>query len=127
MAGWFYISRMKTDIVGRKDIEKLVAKFYEKVMADSLLAPVFGHVDWPHHLPIISNFWSSILLGDKSYEGNPFQKHVNLPLTNAHFDRWLTLFEETVNENFAGITANEAKSRANTIAGIFRHKLGIRI
>ncbi|MGC1244127.1 MAG: group III truncated hemoglobin, partial [Chryseosolibacter sp.] len=61
---------MKHDIINREDIKLLVDSFYEKVQADALLAPVFNHVDWPHHLPIMYNFWSSMLLGDQSYRGN---------------------------------------------------------
>jgi hemoglobin len=117
---------MKRDILERKDIEKLVNEFYKKVFDDELLAPVFSQVDWPHHAPIMYNFWSSLLLGDKSYEGNPFQKHVKLPIGVLHFQRWLYLFSTTVDEIFEGDTANEAKARAESIAGIFQHKLGLK-
>jgi|SRR5687768_3286768 len=116
---------MKNDINTRADIEKLVNQFYGKVQNDQLLGPVFSHVDWPHHLPIMYNFWSSMLLGDQSYRGNPLQKHLPLPIEGKHFDQWLKLFTETVNENFAGDKAEEVKMRAESIAGIFQLKLGI--
>jgi len=109
----------------RIEIEILVNKFYEKVKADALLAPLFAHVDWPHHLPIMYNFWSSMLLGDQSYQGNPFQKHVPLPLQAQHFDQWLKLFEATVDENFEGDRAQEVKDRARSIARVFQYKLGL--
>lgn len=114
-----------TDIFTRKDIERLVNGFYEKVRADDLLAPVFSHIDWPHHLPVMYNFWSSILLGDMSYQGNPFQKHIHLPISRLHFERWLWLFHKTVDENFDGEVATEAKNRAQSIAGIFQHRMGL--
>ena len=116
---------MKNDINTRTDIEKLVNDFYDKVQRDQLLGPVFSHVDWAHHLPIMYDFWSSILLGDQSYRGNPLQKHLPLPIEGKHFDQWLKLFTETVNENFAGEKAEEVKMRAESIAGIFQLKLGI--
>ena len=109
----------------RSEIKILVDKFYQKVNQDSLLAPVFAHVDWPHHLPIMYRFWSSMLLGEQSYQGNPFQKHVPLPLKADHFDQWLKLFEATVDENFEGDKAQEAKDRARSIARVFQHKLGL--
>ncbi|HNV30948.1 MAG TPA: group III truncated hemoglobin [Cyclobacteriaceae bacterium] len=109
----------------RSEIKILVDKFYEKVNQDSLLAPVFAHVDWPHHLPIMYNFWASMLLGEQSYQGNPFQKHVPLPLKADHFDQWLKLFGETVDENFEGDRAQEVKERARSIARVFQHKLGL--
>jgi len=90
---------MKSDIATREDVKVLVDRFYDKVKEDELLGPVFSHVDWPHHLPIMYNFWSSMLLGDQSYRGNPFQKHISLPIDNKHFNQWLKLFRETVHEH----------------------------
>ncbi|HEY9489431.1 MAG TPA: group III truncated hemoglobin [Chryseosolibacter sp.] len=116
---------MKTEITTREDIKVLVDKFYDKVQKDPLLAPVFSHVNWPHHLPIMYNFWSSMLLGDQSYRGNPLQKHLPLAIQGEHFDQWLKLFRETVNENFLGDKAEEVKMRAHSIAGIFQMRLGI--
>ncbi len=115
----------KTDILNREDVAKLVDMFYEQVRQDSLLSPVFSHVDWPAHLPTMYNFWSSLLLGDNSYRGNPFQKHMNLPIAGEHFDRWLLLFSKTVKENFEGQKATEALERAHAIASLFRHRLGL--
>ncbi|HPM30595.1 MAG TPA: group III truncated hemoglobin [Chryseolinea sp.] len=114
---------MKEDIKTREDIQVLVNEFYNKVNKDELLAPVFGHVDWVKHLPVMYNFWSSMLLGDRTYEGNPFQKHIDLPIQSRHFNQWLLLFVKTVDENFQGAKADETKQRANSIAQIFQHKL----
>lgn len=113
------------EIKTKAEIVTLVDRFYEKVKHDLLLAPVFAHVDWPKHLPIMYNFWSSMLLGDQSYQGNPFQKHIGLSIQAEHFDRWITLFIETVDQNFVGEKAEEVKQRAQSIAGVFQHKLGI--
>lgn len=115
-----------TDIETREEVRLLVDSFYAKVQKDDLLAPVFSHVDWPHHLPVMYNFWSSILLGDMSYQGNPFQKHIGLPINASHFERWLQLFTETVDDHFAGEVATEAKNRAQTIAAMFQHKMGLK-
>lgn len=113
------------DIQSRYDIERLVDLFYAKVFADELLSPVFAAIEWQHHKPIMYNFWSAMLLGDQSYQGNPFQKHQSLSINTEHFDRWLKLFTETIDENFSGNKAEEAKTRAYSIAGIFQHKLGL--
>ena len=113
------------DIEQREDIKIMVDKFYEKVKLDSLLGPVFSNVDWPHHLPIMYDFWSSMLLGDQTYKGNPLQKHLALPIQREHFSRWLVLFKETVDENFEGEKAEEVKMRADSIAGIFQYKMGL--
>ena len=113
------------DIASREDIVRLVDSFYEKVKADELLAPKFQHLDWPKHLPVMYNFWSSMLLGDQSYQGNPFQKHISLSLQATLFDRWLNLFTQTIDEHFIGTKAEETKSRAQSIAGVWQHKLGL--
>lgn len=116
---------MKHDIRQRDDIKVLVDNFYQKVNADALLGPVFSHVDWPHHLPLMYNFWSSMLLGDQSYRGNPLQKHLPLPIGKPHFGRWLELFHETVNDHFEGEYADEIKMRAQAIASVFQSKMGL--
>lgn len=113
------------EIAEREDIIELVNRFYDKVKQDDLLGPVFSHVDWPHHLPIMYSFWSSMLLGEQSYKGNPFQKHVALAITASHFERWLELFQLTVDEFFIGDKAIEVKDRARSIAGVWQYKLGL--
>lgn len=116
---------VKKDIIHRDDVKLLVDNFYEKVKRHPLLGPVFAQVDWPHHLPIMYDFWSSMLLGDQTYTGNPLQKHLPLPLHREHFDQWLGVFTKTIDEKFSGEKAEEAKDRARNIAGIFQLKMGL--
>lgn len=117
----------KTDIQNQEDIVRLVDRFYDKVRGDSLLSPVFSHVDWPAHLPRMYSFWASLLLGDRSYQGNPMLKHLRLPIREEHFDRWMQLFTETMEAEFDGPTADEALDRAKSIAQLFRHRMGLSI
>lgn len=116
---------MNTDIETREHVVLMVNSFYEKVNADPVLAPMFSHVDWPHHLPIMHNFWSSMLLGDRSYLGNPLQKHLPLKINGEHFQRWLQLFKANIDEHFKGNKADETKMRAESIAAIFQYKMGL--
>lgn len=113
------------DIKTRTDVEKMVSTFYDRVKADELLAPKFELVYWPHHLPVMYNFWSSVLLGDMSYNRSPLAKHMDLNLSTEHFDRWLNLFCENMNAQFSGPVAEEAKNRARTISSLFQHKMGL--
>lgn len=113
------------DIKTRSDVEKMVKSFYDRVMADMILAPSFINVYWPRHLPVMYNFWSSMLLGDMSYSGSPLTKHMDLQLKTEHFDRWLKLFNENIDAQFAGPVAEEAKARAYTIANMFQYKMGL--
>lgn len=122
------MDKLKKDIESINEIRLLVNKFYEKVNRDDLLAWIFNDlskVDWKTHLPVMYDFWSSILLGTKSYKGQPFDVHLYLPVDKKHFDRWVDLFKNTVDENFSGPVADEAKLRAKTIAEIFQYKIKV--
>ena len=114
------------DITTEADIKHLVDSFYDKVNQDALLSPVFNDhskVDWEKHLPVMYQFWSTILLGTTSYSGQPFHKHAFLPVDQNHFAQWLYLFHETLTENFRGPIVEEAKLRAANIARIFLNKI----
>ena len=114
------------DIASEADVKLLVDAFYDKVNGDAMLAPIFNdhaHVNWEKHLPIMYRFWSSILLGTGSYDGQPFPKHAFLPVNQSHFAQWLLLFYETITENFRGPVAEEAKMRGANIARIFSNKI----
>lgn len=119
---------MKKDIENEADIKLLVDSFYDSVNQDNLLSPVFNNfaqVDWEHHLPVMYSFWSSILLGSMAYKGQPFPKHMRLPIERAHFSRWISLFTQTVDAHFEGRKAAEAKQKAGSIAQIFQMRLGL--
>ena len=115
------------DIQTEADVKKLVDAFYDKVNADALLAPVFNefaHVDWPTHLPRMYDFWSSLLLHTARYQGQPFLRHLPLPIAGAHFERWLALFRLTVEELFFGPVADEAKLRLSALPRFLRLACG---
>ena len=115
------------DIKEVEDIELMVNQFYGKVREDELLAPIFAtRVEegaWEKHLERMVSFWGTILLFQGDYRGNAFPKHVGLNIGAAHFDRWLLLFQNTVDEHFFGKKAEEAKERAEKMAKMFNSKL----
>jgi len=115
------------DIENMADIQQLVNSFYDKVRSDALLAPVFASKipdeHWPAHLQRLYNFWNAILFAERGFEGNPMQKHLQLPISEEHFEQWLALFRKTVDEQFAGPKAEEAKQRAKAIAQIMLFKI----
>jgi hemoglobin len=116
------------EIENAADVKTLVDRFYEKVNRDELLAPIFNdvaQVDWEEHKPQLYRFWETLLLNAGSYTGAPFPKHAILPVEQAHFERWLALFLATVDENFAGPKAEEAKGRALSIADTFARRMGV--
>ncbi len=115
-----------TDIQTLDDVQLLVDSFYGKVQQDQQLGPIFkANIQdrWPQHLAKMYSFWQTILLDEHTYDGRPFPPHARLPIDKVHFDRWLLLFHETVDELFQGTVAEEAKSRGNTMATLFQIKL----
>lgn len=110
------------------DIKQMVDTFYDKVNKDKELSYIFNDfakINWVTHLPIMYSFWSKLLLGEGDYRGNPFQKHIPLPIESHHFDRWVELFKQNIDEQFIGEIAEEAKLRAENIAYVFDNKLSM--
>lgn len=115
---------MRKDITTKEDIALLVDRFYGKVLQDEKLKPFFAGLDFAAHKPHMVHFWSFVLLDEPGYKTNVTEKHLHMPIKQDHFDRWLELFTETVDELFAGAKAEMAKQRAFTIAWTIGRKLG---
>ncbi|WP_229665972.1 group III truncated hemoglobin [Wenxinia marina] len=96
----------------------LVHAFYARVRTDPVLGPIFAERigDWGWHLERMVDFWSSVALMTGRYHGAPVPKHAGLPVTWAHFDRWLTLFQATAEEVCTPEGAKHVIERAERIA-----------
>jgi hemoglobin len=121
---------MKKDISSKADIQIIIDRFYEQVRADETIGFIFNDiakVDWPHHMPIMYDFWESTVFGTGTYTRNAMTPHFQLnekvPLTAAHFERWLQLFESTIDALFEGASADLMKERGKGIAGLMQLKL----
>lgn len=120
------------DIESRADIEQLIGFFYSQVKTDPLLSYIFNdvaQVDWEEHTPVIVDFWETILLDNPVYRKNAMEVHYVLhqktTFTAGHFERWLLLFRTSVQILFSGPRASLAIRRAEGIAGLMQHKMGI--
>lgn len=73
--------------------------FYGRVREDEVLAPIFESRlagRWDPHLERMCDFWSSVLLATGRFRGDAVEAHRHIPgIEPMHFDRWITLFEET--------------------------------
>ncbi|PKL95295.1 MAG: hypothetical protein CVV18_06070 [Gammaproteobacteria bacterium HGW-Gammaproteobacteria-8] len=106
-------------------IAQLVDGLYGKILADDRLRPLFvdvAEIELETHLPRIRAFWRKMLLGERdAYRRNMVARHLELharqPLHPGDFERWLKLFREIVDEDFAGPGADRAKALATRIAG----------
>jgi hemoglobin len=105
-------------VVTEAMITDLVRAFYDRVLRDESLGPIFrrrlSH-RWDEHLAIMVDFWSSVALTTGRYSGKPQVAHQDLGLSPAHFARWLALFESTAAE-VCGEAAAFFIDRAHRIA-----------
>jgi hemoglobin len=120
------------DIADRQDISQSMAEFYRRVVTSELLGPVLldvARLVLAVHLPVMGDFWQTVLLHTGLYRRNAVRPHVDLTarteLSPAHFTRWLSLWTAVVDERHTGETAELAKVRAARIAGaISRRRYG---
>jgi hemoglobin len=71
----------------------------------------------------MEQFWRFALLSESGYTTNVTEKHLRMPLEQAHFDRWTALFNQTVDELFEGNLAEQAKQRAAIIGWTIHSKM----
>ena len=114
-------------------IARLIETFYARARDDGLLGPIFAAnvADWTPHLARMKDFWASVVLESGRFRGNPMLKHIAIGgLNSTHFDRWLGLWNETVDEVVPTEAAALFRSAAQRIAsslltGIQIHQGGL--
>lgn len=114
------------DIQTPDDVKQMVDSFYGKVQQDDFIGPIFNERiqnRWAVHLEKMYGFWQTVLLDVRAYSGSPFPPHATLPINKEHFDRWMQIFTQNIDEQFAGPTADEAKWRAEKMAEMFNYKI----
>lgn len=120
----------KKDIRFREDIAQVVEAFYQSAIQDVEIGYIFTDVaklNLETHIPVICDFWETVLLGNVIYRGSVVYKHISLhrksPLLPEHFEKWLSIWRTTVDELFEGDKAEEMKRRAFMMAEMMKHKI----
>lgn len=110
------------DLDTPEHIDRMVALFYERILNDPLLAPVFlevAKINLDEHLPLIAAYWKKMLLGDPAYRRHMMAKHRAVDskqrLTGAHHERWLGLFLANLDDHFAGPQTDRARRIAGRV------------
>ena len=121
---------MKNDITHSEDIQLLVNTFYEKAKMDAAIGYIFNDVaktNWNEHLPKMYGFWEILLLGKQGMTSNPMERHIAIngmeKITEAHFNRWVYLWFDTIDELFEGPVAQLAKERTTLIKETMYHRI----
>ncbi|HEY0971026.1 MAG TPA: group III truncated hemoglobin [Gemmatimonadales bacterium] len=109
-----------------EDLHDLLVDFYDAVARDDLLAPYFAAVDMSEHIPVIADFWSTLIFHSGRYQRNAFRPHLEMPgLAPTHFSRWIATLERTVDERFAGPAAEAMKDYGHRVAYSMQLRLGL--
>ena len=114
--------------ISSEEISELVDSFYEKVRLDPEIGPIFNAAvdDWPAHLSVLKNFWTTVLLPERRYQGDPLAKHLQMGLDPQHFARWLALFAETAREVMLPAHAEVVIAKSHRIAETFQSAIAMR-
>jgi len=124
------VDRENTDLRTRADIEALLRRFYGRVLIDDILAEPFTELKirgLDSHLPVMADFWETVLFRAGLYRGSALHAHRlvhhRTPLSGRHFVRWLTMWNNTVDEMYRGPIAQHAKVQAARIAWAMHRRL----
>lgn len=112
------------DLADRDDVEVLLRRFYGRVLADDVLGEPFAevreHTGLDAHIPVMADFWETVLFKVRRYHGHVQDVHARVhdatALDTGHFIRWLTTWYDTVDELHAGPLAERCKRQAARIA-----------
>lgn len=118
------------DITTRSDIEVIMDRFYAELLKDETINYIFtdiAKINLEEHLPVICDFWETIIIGNQQYKGDVLSVHLNLnnkvKLEKYHFHTWLQHFNRTIDQHYKGLNADKMKMRAASIATVIQSKI----
>lgn len=88
---------------GAPNLERLFTRFYDKVPADPLLAPVFADMH-PGHATHVAEWVGEVFGGPKAYSStrgghtHMISRHLGRAITEEQRRRWVTLLLDTADE-----------------------------
>lgn len=106
--------------------------FYERALNDKDIGFIFEtefgddmeNEDWTEHIELLVNFWDSVFLNEKAYNGDPFGPHFTIAhLKMEYFKPWVDLFTETAKEIYVPGVAILFKEKAESYAKEFIERL----
>jgi hemoglobin len=90
------------DLLGddRQPMRSVTSAFYQRVLADDLLAPYFAYVDMDRQAAMLAEFLAMAFGGPHAYTGRDLRTaHAGLRgLTDAHFDRVVDHLTKTLRD-----------------------------
>ena len=113
------------------EVAELVTRFYRQIAQDERFHHYFGvlaRVDWDAHTRDLTKFWVGALLSERDRDpASVFEAHRWLHEASAFdadlFDRWLEIFDTTLDEGWCGPGAERARRRAHGYAWAMAKRL----
>ena len=113
----------KPDLDTPEHIAAFVEAFYECLLNDDRLAPIFtdvANIDIREHFPRIRAYWEKLLLGKNDYHRHTMNIHRELNAKQAlladDFTQWLGYFVYVADRDFSDPKTERAKQIATTIS-----------
>lgn len=119
------------DLDTRDEIAEFVTRFYREIAQDERFHHWFetiAHVDWHAHTAALTEFWVGVLLGgphdpaDDVIEAHRWLHDAD-PFDAALFERWLEIFDTTLDEGWTGPMNEAARGRGHGIAWAMAKRL----
>lgn len=117
---------MMKDIISTKDIKLMIDAFYLKVHENKELSSILKKLakkKWNFKKDILYVFWEKLLFGEGGYEGDPFKNNIPILIDEKDFEKFVSIFNETIDELFEGDYTESAKARILAISNLFQGKL----
>lgn len=119
------------DLDTRVEITEFVTRFYREIAQDERFHLYFedlAHVDWHAHTLDLADFWAGVLLGEPHREADEVIEahrwlHDAAPFDRDLFDRWLEIFETTLDDGWTGPHTDHARRRGHGYAWAMAKRL----
>ena len=119
------------DLDTHDEIAEFVTRFYREIAQDERFHHWFetiAHVDWHAHTAALTEFWVGLLLGEPHDPADDVIEahrwlHDADPFDGALFERWLEIFDTTLDEGWTGPMTEAARSRGHGIAWAMAKRL----
>ncbi len=119
------------DLHDRHEIAEFVTRFYRDIAQDECFHHYFhtlAAVDWHAHTLELTDFWAGLLLGEgHPHAGEVIEAHRWLHeaqhFDTALFDRWLEIFEATLDGGWVGPMTEAARRRGHGLAWAMSKRL----
>jgi len=119
------------DLDTRPEIAEFVTRFYREIAQDNrfhLYFETIAHVDWHAHTLDLTDFWVGVLLGEPHTGGDELIEahrwlHDTAPFDATLFDRWLEIFDATLDDGWTGLVTERARKRGHGYAWAMAKRL----